>query len=47
MALRSYESESSVTWYECLTCNRMWHREKAMSPTPFNSRPSKTAAQPS
>ena len=28
MPPRSYENESGVTWYECLTCNHMWHREK-------------------
>jgi len=23
-----YEAKSSVTWYECHACKRIWHREK-------------------
>jgi rubredoxin len=25
---RSYEAQSSVTWYQCRKCHHMWHREK-------------------
>jgi len=42
MALRAYENESGVTWYECVTCKRMWHQEKLapLNPTrPILRRP--------
>jgi len=25
---RPHEAESSVTWYQCLSCERMWSRPK-------------------
>jgi hypothetical protein len=28
MALRSYESTSAITWYQCRDCSRMWNLPK-------------------
>lgn len=37
MPLRSYETQSGVTWFECRTCKHMWHQQK-LAPLPTRLR---------